>query len=67
MYLIIEHMKIPLVIIVVGGEENSFETAMMNLKRKIPVLVLDGSGKTANFICKGYRICMQKNRLEFYL
>ncbi|XP_052078265.1 transient receptor potential cation channel subfamily M member-like 2 [Mytilus californianus] len=56
-----EHLEIPLIIIVVGGEENSFETAMINLKRNVPVLVIDGSGKTANFICKGYRRCMHKH------
>ncbi|CAG2245406.1 unnamed protein product [Mytilus edulis] len=51
-----EHLEIPLIVMLVGGEEDSFEAAMVNLKRSFPVLVIDGSGKAADFICKGFRM-----------
>ncbi|CAC5399911.1 TRPM3 [Mytilus coruscus] len=57
-----DHLKIPLILIVVGGDENSFKTAMTYLKMNFPVLVIDGSGSAADFICKGYR--MHKNSAE---
>ncbi|VDI27920.1 baculoviral IAP repeat-containing protein 6 (apollon) [Mytilus galloprovincialis] len=49
----------------VGGEEESFEAAMLNLKRSFPVLVIDGSGKAADFICKGLRMGMNNSSEEF--
>ncbi|VDI23522.1 Hypothetical predicted protein [Mytilus galloprovincialis] len=42
--------------IIIGGDENSFVTAMTYLKMNYPVLVLEGSGRAADFICKGYRL-----------
>lgn len=51
----------------VGGEEDSFEAAMLNLKRSFPVLVIDGSGKAADFICKGLRMGMNNSRFVIYL
>ncbi|XP_052079708.1 transient receptor potential cation channel subfamily M member 1-like isoform X2 [Mytilus californianus] len=48
----------------VGGGENSFEAALGNLKRSYPVLVIEGSGKAADFICKGYRMGMHNNSEE---
>ncbi|CAC5384045.1 TRPM3 [Mytilus coruscus] len=34
-----EHLKIPLIVMLVGGDENSFEAALVNLKRSLPVLI----------------------------
>ncbi|CAC5399909.1 TRPM1 [Mytilus coruscus] len=59
-----EHLKIPLIVMLVGGAENSFEAALVNLERSYPVLVIDGSGKAADFICKGYRMGMHNNSEE---
>ncbi|XP_052079706.1 transient receptor potential cation channel subfamily M member 1-like isoform X1 [Mytilus californianus] len=59
-----EHLKIPLIVMLVGGGENSFEAALGNLKRSYPVLVIEGSGKAADFICKGYRMGMHNNSEE---
>ncbi|XP_063417313.1 transient receptor potential cation channel subfamily M member 2-like [Mytilus trossulus] len=53
---ITDHLKIPIIMIIIGGDENSFVTAMTYLKMNYPVLVLEGSGRAADFICKGYRL-----------
>ncbi|CAG2255385.1 unnamed protein product [Mytilus edulis] len=50
------HLNIPIIMIIIGGDENSFVTAMTYLKMNYPVLVLEGSGRAADFICKGYRL-----------
>ncbi|XP_076088140.1 transient receptor potential cation channel subfamily M member-like 2 [Mytilus galloprovincialis] len=60
-----EHLEIPLIVMLVGGEEDSFEAAMVNLKRSFPVLVIDGSGKAADFICKGFRLRTNNSSEEF--
>lgn len=56
--LTIDHIKIPLILIIVGGKQDSFEISMSYLKKNVPVLVIDGSGGSADFICKGYRMSM---------
>lgn len=48
-----------MILIIVGGKQESFEVAMNHLKRNIPVLVIDGSGGSADFISKGYRMSMK--------
>ncbi|CAG2255382.1 unnamed protein product [Mytilus edulis] len=53
---ITDHLKVPIIMIIIGGDENSFVTAMTYLKMNYPVLVLEGSGRAADFICKGYRL-----------
>ncbi|XP_076088237.1 transient receptor potential cation channel subfamily M member 5-like isoform X1 [Mytilus galloprovincialis] len=60
-----EHLAIPLIVMLVGGEEGSFEAALVNLKRSVPILVIDGSGKAADFICKGSRMGMNISSAEF--
>lgn len=52
--------------IIIGGDENSFNTAMDFLRMEYPVLVLDGSGGAADFICKGYRLSTYKTRYVSY-
>lgn len=59
----IDHFKIPLIMIIVGGEKDSFEIAMSNLEKKVPVVVIDGSGSAADFISKGYRMSTHKKWL----
>ncbi|XP_071123939.1 transient receptor potential cation channel subfamily M member-like 2 [Mytilus edulis] len=44
--------------IIVGGDINSFQTAMTSLRRNFPVLVIDESGGAANFISDGYEMIM---------
>ncbi|XP_052079812.1 transient receptor potential cation channel subfamily M member-like 2 isoform X2 [Mytilus californianus] len=61
---ILDHIKIPLIMIIVGGEQDSFEIAMSNLEKKVPVLVIDGSGSAADFISKGYRMSTHKKSEE---
>ncbi|OPL33877.1 hypothetical protein AM593_00734, partial [Mytilus galloprovincialis] len=59
------HLARPLIVMLVGGEEGSFEAALVNLKRSVPILVIDGSGKAADFICKGSRMGMNISSAEF--
>ncbi|CAC5426271.1 unnamed protein product [Mytilus coruscus] len=61
---VLDHIKIPLLMIIVGGEKDSFEIAMSNLEKKVPVLVIDGSGSAADFISKGYRMSTHKKSEE---
>ncbi|CAC5416873.1 unnamed protein product [Mytilus coruscus] len=59
-----DNLEIPLILIVVGGDENTFKTAMKYLKMNVPVLVIDGSGSAADFVSKGYRMSIHKNSVE---
>jgi DUF917 family protein len=41
--------------IIVEGGINSMKTVWSSIKSGVPVLVLDGSGRAADFIAEGYR------------
>ena len=48
-------VHIPVVLIIVEGGINSMKTVWQSIRNDVPVLVLDGSGRAANFIAEGYR------------
>lgn len=48
-------VNVPVVMIVVNGGINSMKTVWESIKNDVPVLVLDGSGRAADFIAEGYR------------
>ncbi|CAC5368004.1 TRPM3 [Mytilus coruscus] len=58
-------VHVPVVMIIVEGGINSMKTVWQSIKNEVPVLVLDGSGRAADFIAEGYRqtqVASLKNR-----
>lgn len=60
---VIGMLKIQCIVIVAGGDQESFENATTYLNRKVPVVVMNGSGSAADFICKGYTLTMHTQGL----
>lgn len=47
-------MNVPVVMLVVEGGVNTMKTVYQAIEQNIPVLVLNGSGRAADFISVGY-------------
>ena len=45
----------PVVILVLEGGENTIKTAVEGIKRNTPVVVVQGSGRAADFIAYAYK------------
>ncbi|VDI66637.1 Hypothetical predicted protein [Mytilus galloprovincialis] len=54
------HMQIPVILLIVEGGPKTFEIALESVRKNIPVLVIEGSGKAADFISKGYKLSEDK-------
>ncbi|KAL5018961.1 hypothetical protein ScPMuIL_004683 [Solemya velum] len=50
-----QSVSVPVVLMVVEGGPNTMKTVMESVRRGIPVLVMDGSGRAADFIAEGFR------------
>ena len=46
----------PVVMLVVEGGVNTMKTVWQSIQQDIPVLVLNGSGRAADFIAYGYTL-----------
>lgn len=55
-------MQIPVILLIVEGGPKTFEIALESVRKNIPVLVIEGSGKAADFISKGYKLSEDKTR-----
>lgn len=53
-------LTIPVISIIVEGGINSMKTVWQSVMRGIPVLVLQSSGRAADFIAHGYNITANK-------
>ncbi|CAG2213255.1 unnamed protein product [Mytilus edulis] len=53
-------MQIPVILLIVEGGPKTFEIALESVRKNIPVLVIEGSGKAADFISKGYKLSEDK-------
>ena len=49
-------MNVPVVMLVVEGGVNTMKTVCEAINQDIPVLVLNGSGRAADFIAFGYML-----------
>lgn len=49
------HDEVPSVLITVEGGIIAMETVLMAIDKDIPVVIIDGSGRTADFIACAYR------------
>jgi len=49
-------VNVPVVQLVVEGGIGTMKTVMQAVEQKIPVLVLQGSGRAADFIAQGYNL-----------
>ena len=58
----ISALTIPVISIIVEGGINSMKTVWQAVMRGIPVLVLQSSGRAADFIAHGYNITANKLR-----
>ena len=47
-------VNVPVVMLVVEGGVNTMKTMWQSIQQDIPVLVLNGSGRAADFIACGY-------------
>ena len=55
-------VNVPTVLIVVEGGINTLKTVQQSISRNIPVVIIDGSGRAADFIAFAFRIT--KNPLK---
>ncbi|CAC5410874.1 TRPM3 [Mytilus coruscus] len=53
-------LQIPVILLIVEGGPKTFEIALESVNKNIPVLVIEGSGKAADFISKGYKLSEDK-------
>ncbi|XP_052079375.1 transient receptor potential cation channel subfamily M member 1-like isoform X1 [Mytilus californianus] len=53
-------LQIPVILLIVEGGSKTFEIALESVNKNIPVLVIEGSGKAADFISKGYKLSEDK-------
>lgn len=51
----------PSVLIVVEGGVNTLKTAHESVNQSTPVVIIDGSGRAADFIADAYRITKSKS------
>lgn len=49
-------VNVPVVLLVLEGGENTLETAAEAMRKNTPVVVIQGSGRAADYIAYGYRI-----------
>lgn len=49
-------MNIPVVLIVVEGGVGTMDTFFQSIERKTPVVVINGSGRAADFIALAFRM-----------
>lgn len=54
-FLSVPGVHVPVVILVLEGGENTIKTAVEGIKRNTPVVVVQGSGRAADFIAYAYR------------
>ncbi|KAL3875814.1 hypothetical protein ACJMK2_033729, partial [Sinanodonta woodiana] len=59
---LVEKLSVPMVKIVVEGGVNTMETVWKSVTANIPVLVLKGTGRAADFIAYGYRLQKQNSK-----
>ncbi|KAK7491216.1 hypothetical protein BaRGS_00017487, partial [Batillaria attramentaria] len=52
----VQSVHVPSVLIVVEGGVGTMKTVMQSVKRNMPVVVIDGSGRAADFIAIAYRL-----------
>lgn len=55
-------MNVPVVMLVVEGGVNTMKTVLQATAENIPVLVLNGSGRAADFIALGYSNSRDSNK-----
>lgn len=53
----------PVVMLVVEGGVNTMKTVWQAVQQNIPVLVLNGSGRAADFIAYGYQLSKDQHKL----
>ena len=53
-------VHVPVVLLVLEGGENTLMTAAQEMMRNIPVVIIQGSGRAADFIAHGYRVTKGK-------
>ncbi|VDI20399.1 Hypothetical predicted protein, partial [Mytilus galloprovincialis] len=56
--------QIPVILLIVEGGCKTFERVLLSVKRGMPVLIIEGCGKAADFISKGYRLSENKTSDE---
>jgi transient receptor potential cation channel subfamily M protein 2 len=53
-------INIPVVLLVLEGGVNTLRTATSAINNSTPVVVIQGSGRAADFIAKGYNVTKTK-------
>lgn len=53
-------VRVPIVLLVVDGGENTLETVLQALRVSTPVVIIGSSGRAANFIEAGMRLSKNK-------
>ncbi|KAL5018231.1 hypothetical protein ScPMuIL_003953 [Solemya velum] len=59
-----QSVNVPVILLVVEGGVNTMKTVMETINRGMPVLVMEGSGRAADFIATGYRLSHSKKNDE---
>lgn len=54
-------VEIPVILLVVEGGVNTIRTVYEAVENDNPVLIIDGSGRAANFLSKGYKLTKTRN------